>query len=150
MAEASSVNDPDVSVCKNDKIVMQDNGRIERVPYTTVPGIYANNVSGDIATYFKDRLTGKKLNMGRSFGDYEYEFICDIPSVCCLTYDKLASSTTIIGSDGYFNCTTLSNLEMELKLAADQQICDNSVDFVENTFGCKYADNMTVIAICSI
>jgi len=141
-------SDIKVPVCElvNGKVVVDNTGCIKRVPYQKIPGIYANNVCGSIATYFADNITNKRLNMTRAFGDYCCNFVVDRPSVCELVYPPTMGSTTIIGSDGYFNCLTKNERETELGLSA-QQICDNSVGFVEKSFGTKYADNMTVVAI---
>jgi len=144
----SSVFSRMVNVCEPDEfgLLPKDENRIKRRPYQNIPGIYANNVDGTIATYFYDKSSNKKLNMGRSLGDFTMGFISDCPSVCELIYPEDMGSTTIIGSDGYFNCITKQQKKTELTLSA-QQVCDNSVVYVENTFGCKNADNMTVLSI---
>lgn len=120
--------------------------KIKRVPYQTVPGVYASDVNMTIASYFYHRTSRLRLNIGRALGDYEYPFVTDAPSVCELRYPQHMVATTIIGTDGYFNCLTTAELESQLNLTP-QEICDNSVKFVEGSFGCNHADNMTVVAI---
>ena len=139
------------AVCKRDaanniEIILDEKGKIKRVPYQTVPGVYANTVDMDIATYFVHVPSQKKLNIGRSLGDFGYHFVSVVPSVTELTYPIACPSTTIIGTDGYFNCVKKTEVCEELK-KTPQEICDGSVDFVSNTFGCNGADNMTVVAI---
>ena len=127
-------------------LTLDEKGKIKRVPYQTVPGIYANTVEMDIATYFVHVPSQNKLNIGRSLGDFGYHFVSIVPSVCELVYPETCPSTTIIGTDGYFNCVKKTELCEELK-KTPQEICDRSVEFVANTFGCSNADNMTVVAI---
>jgi serine/threonine protein phosphatase PrpC len=145
-----TMNTDPVEVCLrnelNNPFAINEKGKIKRVPFQTVPGIYANNVDSDIATYFVHVPSQNKLNIGRSLGDFGYHFISIVPSVTELTYPAACPSTTIIGTDGYFNCVKKTELCEELK-KTPQEICDRSVEFVANTFGCSNADNMTVVAI---
>jgi len=138
-----------VEVCikdTNEKVVLNENGKIKRVAFETVPGIYANTVDMDIATYFVHVPTGHKLNIARSLGDFGYHFISIVPSVTELTYPVTCPSSTIIGTDGYFNCVKKTEMWEQLK-KTPQEICDEAINIVDNTFGCKHADNMTVVVI---
>jgi serine/threonine protein phosphatase PrpC len=145
-----TMNANPVEVCEkevaNNQLVFDETGQLKRVPYYTVPGVYANTVDMDIATYFVHVPSQNKLNIGRGLGDFGYHFVSVVPSVTELTYPATCPSTTIIGTDGYFNCLTRAQIEQELE-KTPQDICDRSVDFVANTFGCSNADNMTVVAI---
>ncbi len=145
-----TMNTDPVEVCIRDELnnalKINEKGQLKRVPYYTVPGVYANTVDMDIATYFVHVPSQNKLNIGRSLGDFGYHFVSVVPSVTELTYPVACPSTTVIGTDGYFNCVKKTELCEELK-KTPQEICDRSVAFVSNTFGCSNADNMTVVAI---
>ncbi len=136
----------EVCEMEKDKVLMDDAGKIKRVPYNTVPGISAHNVNMDISTYFYHKPTKQRLNIGRSFGDYTQPFVIDCPSVCIFSYNDDTPTTTIIGTDGYFNCVKDDELLLQMELSPFE-ICENAVRFVEGSFGVEDGDNMTLVAI---
>lgn len=126
---------------------IDEQGRIKRVPFNNVPGVYYMNVRNKIATYFYCIQNGAKLACGRSFGDYSAPFVTAIPSVRDYRYPPNLKTTAVLGSDGYFNCLTERDLHGQLNGGDAKSICDTSIEFVEKTFGFQHADNMTVVAI---
>lgn len=112
-------------------------------PHTVQPGAFSMNVSGKIAKYIHmDRYS---FNLSGSFGDFGCPFLRRRPTITKVSYPKGTQTKLIVGSDGYFNCFTSTQISQQLTLDP-VVICQNAYERVGATFGHSNADNMTVIA----
>lgn len=112
-------------------------------PHTIQPGAFSMNVSGKIAKYI--HMGRYTFNLSGSFGDFGCPFLRRRPTITKVSYPNGTRTKLIVGSDGYFNCFTSTQISQQLKLDIDV-ICQNAYERVGATFGHSNADNMTIIA----
>ena len=117
---------------------------IERVSPKKQKGSYYMNVSHDYAMFVEHETYN--FNLTRSFGDFGCKFMSAKPSISIVSYPIGTQTRTIIGSDGYFNCFTISELHQQL-LLKPSQICSNGYDAVGRLFGHDTGDNTTIIIL---
>lgn len=123
---------------------------IEIVPHAQQEGGYVNNMSYEPAIYISDYNSCKKMNLTRSVGDWEVQFLSTIPDVTKITWPRGNRARLVVGSDGYFNCFSKEDIINELSFVYTPNIiCERAYNEVDATFKHELADNMT-IGICDI
>jgi serine/threonine protein phosphatase PrpC len=112
---------------------------------------FYRNRMGDIASYIEiiDEEISPMLNMTRSLGDYMLKEI----GISCIpdinVYERPTNgSKLLVGSDGFWDCWTISELETEL---ADHKKCqtihNTSVRMTDFYFGKGNGDDNTLIML---
>jgi serine/threonine protein phosphatase PrpC len=118
-----------------------------QVPHANQRGGYISNMSQEPAVYFHGSF-GSMINMTRTLGDWNANFVSREPDVTVITWTPEARARLLVASDGYFNC--LSKLDQELEMSFDltpSEICTRGHVAVGKTFGHKYADNTTIVVL---
>jgi serine/threonine protein phosphatase PrpC len=122
-----------ISICKND-------------PKTQIDS-FPINANGDLSVYHYNKL-GSRINLTRSLGDFEYEFMKKEPDIVHIEFEKGHKIKLISGSDGYFNCYKSEVIyDILLNDITPENICSNGYIQVGKTFGHADADNTTICAI---
>jgi len=118
-----------------------------QTPHSNQLGGYISNMSREPAVYFHGQF-GVKINMTRSFGDWQAEFLSREPDVTVITWPEEYKARLIVASDGYFNCLSKEDQEAELSFdLTPSEICQRGHEAVGKTFGHKYADNTTIVVL---
>jgi len=118
-----------------------------QTPHSNQPGGYVSNMSREPAVYFHGKF-GAKINMTRSLGDWSAEFLSREPDVTVITWPSESKARLLVASDGYFNCFSKEDQELELAFElTPSEICHRGHDAVGKTFGHRYADNTTIVVL---
>lgn len=118
-----------------------------QTPHSNQLGGFLSNMSREPAVYFHGRF-GSKINMTRSLGDWEAEFLSREPDVTVITWPEKSRARLLVASDGYFNCLSKEDQEEELSFdLTPSEICQRGHAAVGKTFGHKYADNTTIVVL---
>jgi serine/threonine protein phosphatase PrpC len=119
--------------------------RYEKTPHTDQVGWFASNMSKDPAIYFNG---GGQLNLTRAFGDWNCYFVSREPDVTVITWAPNTRTRLLVASDGYFNCFSKEDQELELSFdLSPSEICQRGHTAVGKTFGHAYGDNTTIVVL---
>ncbi len=118
-----------------------------QTPHSNQPGGFVNNMSREPAVYFHGE-NGVRINMTRTLGDWNATFVSREPDVTVVNWDKETRARLLAASDGYFNCFSKHDQELEMSFdLTPSDICARGHQAVGNTFGHKYADNTTIVVL---
>jgi serine/threonine protein phosphatase PrpC len=123
------------------------NETLVQVPHSKQTGGYISNMSREPAVYIRGEYE-TSINMTRTLGNWDATFVSREPDVTVITWKPDARARLLVASDGYFNC--LSRKQQELEMSFDlrpDEICSRGHEAVGKTFGHKYADNTTVVVL---
>jgi serine/threonine protein phosphatase PrpC len=119
--------------------------KYERTPHAKQQGGFVSNLSNEPAIYFHG---GGTVNMTRSFGDWNIYFLSSEPDVTVITWTPGTKTRLVVASDGYFNCFSKADQELELSFdLSPAEICQRGHTAVGKTFGYKYGDNTTIVVL---
>ncbi len=118
-----------------------------QIPHSNQLGGFVNNMSREPAVYFHG-AHGIRINMTRTLGDWNANFVSREPDITVINWDPECRARLLTASDGYFNCFSKQDQELELSFELTPgDICARGHQAVGNTFGHKYADNTTIVVL---
>ena len=126
------------------KVIDKEKHIYSKVSPTTIQHLPPVNMSMMPGIYISKGV--HTLNLCYGFGDVNVEFMKCEPTVTVTTYPPGTQTTTIMGTDGYFNCINITELDKELVYPA-LEICTRGHAYVGSTFGHAHADNMTIVVL---